>query len=96
MLTPPKVMHLLVLSVLAITPRASAQNAFIVIEDGQNRVVKEIRNGRPQIDVDGKLQQAYGEQFGLTMAPFYRPGLVALPKFIVKTRHLNMPHPRRA
>jgi TonB family protein len=91
MRTLPKVMPLLVLSVVAITPRVFAQNAFIVIEDGQTRVVKEIRNGRPQIDVDGKSQQAYGEQFGLTKAPFYRPGLVALPKFFVKTRHLNMP-----
>jgi TonB family protein len=90
MQSPRKVMQLLVLSVLAITPRTSAQNAFVVIEDGQSRLVKEIRHGSPQIDVDGKLQQSYGQQFGLTKAPFYRPGLVALPKFIVKTHHLNL------
>ncbi len=90
MLTPPKVMHLLVLGVLAITPRASAQNAFVVNEDGQLRLVKEIRNGFPQIDVDGKLQKGYGQQFALIKAPFYLPGLVALPKFIVKTHHLEM------
>jgi TonB family protein len=83
-------MHLLVLSVLAITPRASAQNAFVVNEDGQLRLVKEIRNGSPQIDVDGKLQQGYGQQFALIKASFYLPGLVALPKFIVKTHHLNL------
>ena len=88
--TPPMVMPLLVLSVLAITPCASAQNAFVVIEDGQSRVVKEIRNGSPLIDVNGKLQPSYGQQFGLTKAPFYLPGLVALPRFIVTTRHLNL------
>jgi|GEM_PF-1919341 len=90
MLTPPKVMHLLVLSVLAITPRASAQNAFVVNEDGRLRMVREIRNGFPEIDVDGKLQQAYGRRFGLVKAPAYLPGFVALPKFNVTTRHLEI------
>lgn len=89
-LTPPKVVRLLALSVLAIAPRASAQNAFVVNEDGRFRLVKEIRNGFPQIEVDGKLQRSYGRRFALIKAPFYLPGLVALPKFIVRTHHLEM------
>ena len=88
--TTPKVMPLLVLSVLAITPRMSAQNAFVIHEDDQLRLVREIRNGCPLIDVDGKLQMSSSSQFALIKAPFYLPGLVALPKFGVKTRHLNL------
>ena len=87
---PPRVIHLLVFSVLAITPRAFAQNAFVVDEDGRPRLVQEIRNGHPEIDVDGKLQQASGQRFGLIKAPVYLPGFVALPKFNVNTRHLEM------
>ncbi len=88
--TPPKVIPLLVLGVLALAPRASAQNVFVVNEEGHARVVKEIRHGAPEIDVDGKLQEASAQQYALIKAPFYRPGLVALPKFIVRTRHLNV------
>jgi hypothetical protein len=54
--TPPKVMHLLALSVLAIAPRASAQNAFVIHEDDLLRPVREVRNGCPLIVVNGKLR----------------------------------------
>jgi TonB family protein len=79
-----------VLGLLAIAPQASAQNAFVVNEDGQVRLVKGIRNGNPEIDVDGKLQRGYGRKFALIKTPFYLPCLVDLPKFIVKTYHLEL------
>ena len=90
MLTPPKVVRLLALSVLTIAPRASAQNIFVVNEDGRLRMVREIRNGFPEIDVDGKLQRGYGKRFGLVKTPVYLPGFIVLPKFIVRTYHLEM------
>ena len=52
--------------------------------------MKEVRNGHPEIDVDGKLQRGYGGRFALMKTPFYLPGLVTLPKFVVKTYHLEM------
>ncbi len=87
----PVIVRLLpVLGLLAIAPHASAQNAFVAYEDGQVRLVKEVRNGHPEIDVDGKLQRGYGGRFALMKTPFYLPGLVTLPKFIVKSHHLEM------
>jgi TonB family protein len=79
-----------VLGLLAIAPHASAQNAFVAYEDGQVRLVKEVRDGHPQIDVEGKLQRGYGGRFALMKTPFYLPGLVTLPKFVVKTHYLEM------
>ena len=85
-----KVLLPIALGILAIAPRAPAQNAFVAIEDGRPRVVKEIRHGVPEMLVDGKLQDASGLQYGFVKAPFYPPGLVSLPRFIVKTHHLNL------
>jgi hypothetical protein len=69
----PLVVRLLpLLGVLAIASRASAQNAFAVNEDGQLRLVKEVRNGYPWTEVGGKLQPSYGGKFTLTKMPFYR------------------------
>ena len=79
-----------ILGLLAIAPHASAQNAFVVNEDGRIRLVKEVRNGNPEIDVDGKLQRGYGRKFALIKTPFYLPFLVDLPKFNVKTYHLEL------
>jgi hypothetical protein len=87
---PVNVRLLPVLGLLALAPLAYAQHAFVVNEDGQLRLVKEIRNGNPEIDVDGKLQRAYGRKFALIKTPFYLPCLVDLPKFIVKTYHLEL------
>jgi TonB family protein len=87
----PLVVRLLpLLGVLAIASRASAQNAFAVNEDGQLRLVKEVRNGYPWTEVGGKLQPSYGGKFTLTKMPFYRPGLITFSKFVVKIHHLNL------
>jgi hypothetical protein len=87
---PSRVIHLLVLSVLAITPRVSAQNAFVVHEDDLLRPVREIRNGCPLFVVNGKLQMSSSPHFALIKAPFYLPGLITLPQFFVINRHLNL------
>jgi TonB family protein len=86
----PAVIRLLMIGVLAMVPRALAQNAFVAYEDGQFRLVKEVRFGRPHIDVGGKLTPSYSVKFALMKMPAYLRGFVTLPKFTVQTHHLNV------
>ena len=92
--TPPKLMPLLVLGVLMITPRMSAQNAFVVHEDDLFRPVREVRNGCPLIVVNGKLQMSSSPHFALIKAPFYLPGLITRPHDSCRLSRRQGPPPR--
>lgn len=82
--------HLLVfLGVLASVTTAFAQNVFVVLEDKEPRVVKEIRLHQPIIEKDGKLAVASGDSYALGRSSVYRPGLVTLTDFRVGTSRLE-------
>jgi TonB family protein len=75
---------------LAFTPLASAQNVFLALEDGTSpKMVKRVSLGRPQIEVDGKLQGSNALRFSLAKATVYRPGLVTISNFRVQTHHVE-------
>src|SRR3954468_9626254 len=80
---------LLLLTSLGFNSAARAQNAFVVVDEGAPKIVKEIRSHRPLIEKAGKLATASTEQYGFLRATIYRPGLVTLTSFRVNTSHIE-------
>jgi TonB family protein len=81
-------LRLLFLAALVSAPGAMAQNVFVVLDDGSPRLVKEIRLNRPVIEKDGKRVSSLDDRYALARSTIFRPGLVTLGEFRVKTTHI--------
>jgi TonB family protein len=75
---------------LAAAPAAVAQNVFLATEDHQPpRVVKGVSLERPLVEVDGKIQVSTASNYTFGHALVYRPGLITLSNFRVRSHHLT-------